>query len=58
MNRKILIFISLAISSLAILYLLFVNVFRESFIISDWVVISVDLVAKAIIEIKLLLKSD
>lgn len=51
MKNKILQFISLIISSLALLYLLFVNVYRNSFIFSDWVVVSVDLFAKLIIEL-------
>ena len=50
MNRKALQFLSLIISSLTLLYLLFINVFRGSFISSDWVVVSVDLMAKIIIE--------
>jgi len=47
-------FLSIVISSLALLYILFVNVFRESFIVNDWIVVSVDLIAKIIIEMVLL----
>jgi len=50
MNKPALQFLSLVISSLILLYLLFINVFRNTFISSDWVVVSVDLVAKVIIE--------
>lgn len=49
-------FISLVISSMALLYLLFINVFRESFIFTDWFVVFVDLSAKVIIEFYILFK--
>ena len=54
MKKKIFLFISLVISSITILYLLFVSIFRESFMFSDWIVVAVDLIAKIIIEIYVL----
>ncbi len=54
MRKKNLQAVSLIISSLALLYLLFVNVYRETFIISDWLVVTVDLMVKAVIEIAIL----
>ena len=54
MMKKILQAVSLIISSLALLYLLFINLYRHTFIISDWVVVAFDLFVKVIIEIALL----
>ena len=54
MKNKLLQFISVIISSLALLYLLFINIYRSSFVISDWIVVSVDLFAKVIIELIIL----
>ncbi len=54
MRKKILQAVSLLISSLALLYLLFINVYRHTFIISDWIVVAFDLFVKVIIEIALL----
>lgn len=56
MRDKSLVFLSLAISSLALLYLVFANVLRNTFIISDWIVVSVDLFIKIIIELILIVK--
>ena len=53
-KEKPLLFLSLIISSLAILYLLFINLYRGSFILSDWVVVTIDLLAKIIIELYLM----
>ena len=50
MRNETLQFISLAISSLVLLYLLFANLFRGTFISLDWVVVIVDLISKNIIE--------
>ena len=50
--------ISLIISSLILLYLLFINIYRQAFIASDWVVVGFDLFVKVIIEITLLVKKD
>ena len=50
--------ISLIISSLILLYLLFINIYRQTFIASDWVVVGFDLFVKVIIEITLLVKKD
>ena len=55
MNRKLLQFFSLVISALALLYLLFANLIRGTFIASDWAVVSVDLGVKVVIEAVLLL---
>ncbi len=57
-TKKTLQAISLIISSLVLLYLLFINLYRGSFIISDWVVVTVDLLAKTVIEIILLIRRD
>lgn len=55
MNRKkTLQAVSLIISSLALLYLLFINVYRDTFVLHDWVVVTADLLVKAVIEIALL----
>jgi len=54
MKKKTLLFISLVISSMTLLYLLIANIFRDSFVLSDWVVVAVDLLAKTIIEIYIL----
>ena len=51
MNRKkALLFISLLVSGLTLLYLLAVNLFRNTFIYTDWIIITFDLVVKIIIE--------
>jgi len=54
MRRKTLQALSLIISSLALLYLLFVNVYENTFSAMDWIVVTVDLLVKTIIEIVLL----
>lgn len=46
--------VSLIISSLALLYLLFINVYRDTFALHDWTVVTIDLLVKAVIEIALL----
>lgn len=51
MKRKVLPRFSLIISAIAMLYLLYVNEHRGSFIHSDWIVVIVDLSAKSIIEL-------
>ena len=56
MRKNALQFISLVISSIALLYLLLANLFRGTFIINDWFVVMVDLIAKVIIELIILLK--
>ncbi len=56
MKPKVLQFISLIISALALLYLLFINLYRGSFIVSDWLVVAIDLLAKAIIELIILVE--
>lgn len=50
MRNKTWIFISLVISSLTLLYLLIANIVRDTFMLTDWVVVAVDLLAKVIIE--------
>lgn len=50
MNKNVLQFLSLAISSLILLYLLFINILRDTFVTSDWIVVAVDLMVKLIIE--------
>ena len=55
MNRRLLQFFSLIISALALLYLLFANLIRGTFITSDWTVVSVDLGVKVVIEAVLVL---
>ena len=54
MNKEILLFISLIISGLTLLYLLAVNIFRDTFILTDWIIVSFDLLVKTIIEIYVL----
>lgn len=56
MRRKALQALSLMISALVLLYLLFINVYRETFVMNDWLVVIIDLIAKTIIEIILLTK--
>ena len=48
--------ISLIITALSLLYLLFANLYRGTFVASDWVVVMVDLSAKIIIESIVLLR--
>ncbi len=54
MRRQQLQAVSLIISSLALLYLLFVNVYNKTFVMHDWIVVGVDLLVKTVIEIALL----
>ena len=56
MRKKTLLGLSLIITALTLLYLLFANLFRNTFVISDWVVVSVDLSAKVIIESIILMR--
>jgi len=49
--------LSLIISALALLYLLFINVYKRTFVSSDWLVVTVDLFAKLLIEIIVILKT-
>lgn len=58
MKKTALLFASLSLSSLALLYLLFVNVWRGSFIVSDWFVVVVDLAVKIIVEFYILVRPD
>lgn len=58
MKKAALQFASLSLSSLALLYLLFVNVWRSSFIVSDWFVVVVDLAVKIIVEFYILVRRD
>lgn len=58
MKQKILLFISLVISSMAVLYLLLASIYRESFVVSDWLVVAFDLLAKTIIEIYILFSNQ
>lgn len=50
MNKKTLLFISLLVSGLTLLYLLAINVFRDTFIYADWIIVVFDLAVKVIIE--------
>lgn len=56
MNERALTFLSLSISSLLLLYLLFSNIYNKTFIVSDWIVVAVDLFSKLVIEIIILIK--
>ena len=56
MRKRMLLGISLIITALTLLYLLFVNLYRDTFIANDWIVVAVDLSAKVIIESVILLK--
>ena len=58
MKKKILEFISLAISSMILLYLLASNIFNKTFIFHDWIVISIDLIAQIIIQITIMISDD
>ncbi|HLD72055.1 MAG TPA: hypothetical protein VJA23_00570 [Candidatus Nanoarchaeia archaeon] len=58
MRKNNLLFLSVIISSLALLYLLFINVYNHTFIIRDWIVVTVDLLAKMIIELIILFGKD
>ena len=50
MNKKALQFASLSLSALSLLYLLFVSLWRGSFLFSDWLVVAIDLTVKVIVE--------
>jgi len=39
---------------MAILYLLLASIYRESFVVSDWLVVAFDLLAKTVIEVYIL----
>ena len=54
MRKNTLQFASLSISSIALLYLLFASLYRETFMFSDWLVVFVDLFVKILIEIYIL----
>ena len=54
MRKRSLQAVSLIISALALLYLLFINVYKDTFVLHDWSVVAVDLSVKTIIEIVLL----
>ncbi len=56
MRKESLQFLSLTISSLVILYLLFINILRNTFVISDWTVVIIDLAVKLIIEIYIIIE--
>jgi len=56
MNKRPLLFFSLLISVLALLYLLAANLFRGTFIVSDWLIVAFDLLVKVIIELIVLFK--
>ena len=58
MNTKTLQTLSLSISALALLYLLFVNVSENTFVIRDWLVVAFDLAVKAVVEIIILTKKN
>lgn len=47
---------SFSLSALVLLYLLFVNVWRGTFIINDWFVVIVDLFVKVIVELYVLME--
>jgi len=56
MKRRKLQQISLIISTLILLYLLFINISRDTFITTDWFVVTIDLLAKTVIDIILISK--
>lgn len=58
MKHKVLQGISLTISALALLYLLFTNLYRGTFLVSDWLVVAIDLMAKVIVELIVLFDRD
>lgn len=58
MRKKSLQFASLSLSSLVLLYLLFVSVWRGNFIVSDWIVVMIDLAVKIIVEWYVLVVKD
>jgi hypothetical protein len=58
MKDRTLTFLSLVLSGLILLYLLFANLYRDSLIIADWILVSVDLAAKIIIELVILTKKN
>ncbi len=58
MNKKSLQFFSLLISALVILYLLAVNIFRGTFITSDWLIVIFDLSVKMVVELTILFKNN
>jgi len=56
MNTKILQGISLFITAMVLLYLLLASLNRDTFVISDWLIVTFDLLAKLIVESMLLFK--
>jgi len=50
MNDKVLLSISLILSALTLLFLLTINLYRETFIMLDWLVVAIDLTVKTGIE--------
>lgn len=56
MNTRVLLGLSLCITALTTLYLLFINLYRETFVASDWIVVGFDLFAKVVIESIVLFK--
>jgi hypothetical protein len=56
MKPKSLLGLSMIISALALLYLLFANIYRVTFVFSDWLVVAIDILAKVIIELIILFK--
>ena len=58
MNKKALQFASLSLSALSLLYLLFVSLWRGSFLFSDWLVVAIDLTVKVIVESYVFLEEE
>ncbi len=58
MNERTLLFLSLALSSVALLYLLIANLVRGSFMLTDWVIVSMDLAIKVMIELYILIRKS
>lgn len=57
MNIKLLQFLSIVVSSLALLYLLFANLYRQTFVKSDWFVVVIDLFVKTFVDIFIVIKT-
>jgi len=58
MDKKQWEFLSIILSSLALLYLLFINVLTKVFIVHDWIVVAIDLFVKIIIEVIIIQKEE
>lgn len=55
MNKKLLLFVGSVISALALLFLLFMDVANDKFVLLNWSIVSFDLLANIIINIYIMI---